>query len=227
MHHTLRYLQGAGGGGGGGGFTPSGGGGFSDGGTGSTSNGIVLIILCVGFVVIAVVGGIQYRTEQNGQGPLPAELVEYINSGPQDAVSLASGVYRGRYQQYSCWHDIPSFTLHIDVANSTCSGYGNDSVGSYKINGLCKGNRLAVQKIYTAGTGNSKENFGHKVLLRLEFKQYPNSSCWGFIGSWWINTNQYTGDGLMQIWQEEGLPVASTLSPEECAQEVAVDEEQA
>uniref|UniRef100_A0A7S2RU11 Uncharacterized protein n=2 Tax=Mucochytrium quahogii TaxID=96639 RepID=A0A7S2RU11_9STRA len=154
----------------------------------------------------------------------------YINQGPQDVAILASGVYHGRYQQNLGWQDIPNFTLHLDDVNNTCSGYGKDSVGSYTLQGLCRGKRLAVEKTYIIRTVDKRVNFGHTVWLQLEFQKLERHSTqarpsWGFVGSWEVSITSFfhKGNNSMEIWQEDTTtncnPPAETLAPEDCAEE--------
>mmetsp|Transcript_4004 Transcript_4004/g.8801 ORF Transcript_4004/g.8801 Transcript_4004/m.8801 type:complete len:255 (-) Transcript_4004:1795-2559(-) len=245
--YQLRYLQGAGGGGssggggGGGGWYPSGGGGGDDysGGSGGSSGGLVALYIIGGIVIfVAVVaclvrgcsGASTDRSEPNCSKSYKDTMKSYINEGPQDAVNLASGVYHGRYKQYRRWYDVPKFTLNIDVASNMCSGHGSDAVGSYKLEGVCRGKRLAVEKTYIIGTGNSLENFGHTVLLLLEFQKLEGYSTqarpsWGFVGSWKVSTASYQGTNSMEIWQEDPNyhPTAETLAPEDRVQVVAIE----
>lgn len=59
--------------------------------------------------------------------------------------------------------------------------------------------RIAMNKVYEPGTGDSRENFGHTVALQLTW----NPSQAQFEGKWFVQTNHYRGEDKFELKLED------------------------
>lgn len=139
------------------------------------------------------------------------------SSARSDTISLASlttktsrteeidcfktGIWSSRYYQYKKWHGPYQLSLSFDRINSRVDGNGTDEVGTYIVEGtFCsKTNRIDLTKVYKQGTGDSSENFGHKVTIQLTW----NPSHHQFAGKWLVQTNTYHGEDKFELKFEE------------------------
>lgn len=121
-----------------------------------------------------------------------------------------TGRWRGYYEQYGSSQRLCEFTLVFE--GRQVSGDGVDDVGLYSIAGLssegCR--RIAFSKQYVPasqasnGEVNYEENLGHMVEYRGVVAG-PEVTTSGVRGTWFIQTSQYTGQGIFHIWPVEGL----------------------
>mmetsp|Transcript_19527 Transcript_19527/g.32123 ORF Transcript_19527/g.32123 Transcript_19527/m.32123 type:complete len:249 (-) Transcript_19527:2229-2975(-) len=143
------------------------------------------------------------------------ELIEeYVSQASASTIPLAStsGWYRGTFRQYRQTFEIPAFRLFINNETGKCTGKGWDCIGKYTLNGLCRGERLAMLKTYVIGTGDKYENKGHSVLITLRCCQ---SGSWGFEGAWEVSTTWFSGWGQMKINQVH----QENMTPQDASQE--------
>lgn len=128
--------------------------------------------------------------------------VDFIRQGSNVASTyekdhFESGPWSSRYYQYSAWHGPHALTLNFDRGMSTIRGEGTDDVGNYTVEGVfsIETHRMGLTKTYRAGTGNSRENFGHSVTLQLAW----NPANEQFEGKWFIQTARYRGEDKFQL----------------------------
>ncbi|CAF1228075.1 unnamed protein product [Adineta ricciae] len=190
---------------GGGGFR--GGGSTFRGGYRSTSSGctgsgcpnagvIVGAVLGSIFGLVAIILGAMYCYHRSKGRPLHSNPNFVATaSGNQDQMyskaCFETGVWSSRYHQYNSWHGPYQLSLTFDPKMSRVDGKGSDDVGSYTIDGVYsyQTNRLALTKIYTPGTGNALENYGHNVTLQMDWNAATNQ----FEGKWFIQSKKYRG----------------------------------
>lgn len=157
--------------------------------------------------------------------PPPAE--EFIQSQTDDVVDSKtitehlSGKWRGFVEQYHrSTNCLCEFTLVFEDGH--VRGNGVDDVGAYSVTGLisksCR--RIAFSKRYipeskaSNGKVNYEENLGHVVEYR-GVGAGPEVSTSGLRGTWYIQTSQYTGQGIFHIWPVEGLRSAVAVKASE------------
>merc|ERR1711934_258884 len=117
--------------------------------------------------------------------------------------------------QYGQDHSLFSFNLDFTPSGGLMediTGSGSDSVGRYTIRGSCNraNGRLAFAKQYIPGTGNWRENKGHKVDYQGVVQ---GSLAAGVRGNWYVDTGTYSGTGNFHIWPESPPPPVATAVP--------------
>lgn len=112
-----------------------------------------------------------------------------------------TGNWSSRYYQYKKWHGPHRLLLSFDRINSRVDGQGTDDVGTYSIQGtFCsKTNRVDLPKVYRQGTGDSMENFGHKITFQLTW----NANHDQFEGKWLVQANKYHREDKFELKFEE------------------------
>jgi len=145
--------------------------------------------------------------------PPPAE--EFIQSQGDDVAPSTSeqlsGKWRGFVEQYHR-STMSLCEIFLVFEGGHVRGEGVDDVGGFTITGLssedCR--RIALSKQYipeskaSNGEVNYDENLGHVVEYR-GVAAGPLLSTSGLRGTWHIQTDQYTGQGVFHIWPVEGL----------------------
>jgi hypothetical protein len=108
--------------------------------------------------------------------------VEYL-------VPFVSGIWSSQYYQYEKWHGPHFLRLDFELHTSKITGSGSDDVGKYSIEGIysVKSNRIGLIKTYRKGTGDPKQNLGHRVTIQLAW----NSNLRIFQGKWYVWTYKY------------------------------------
>lgn len=108
-----------------------------------------------------------------------------------------TGVWSCRYQQHNRWHGPHQLSLAFNSSMSRVTGEGTDDIGAFTVDGVYsyETNRLALTKVYKPGTGNTMENFGHKVTIQLNWNAQSNQ----FEGKWYIQTNNYRGEDKFEL----------------------------
>ena len=111
------------------------------------------------------------------------------------------GVYSGYYEQYGnkskFWRIGIKFNFETNEVTCKSSLYRDyndtmkDSIGDYKMHGHfnTENKRMILDKQYIADTGNSKENLGHQVRIRLRW----NEKRYSFVGQYYVKTKKYQG----------------------------------
>ena len=148
--------------------------------------------------------------------------------------STPTGNYVGLYWQYGRCHVIPAQALECQEnasssGDGTVAGHGFDDVGSFHVRGQYAVARVALTKQYVPYTGNSAENKGHRVELRLQLCDCHASSpersadlrmygcpegAVGYFGSWHVRTSHYRGDAEMCLWLPPApVPIGYVLNP--------------
>ncbi|CAF1349276.1 unnamed protein product [Adineta steineri] len=87
-------------------------------------------------------------------------------------------------------------------------GAGSDDIGIFSIKGFysTKTNRIVLEKVYKSNTGNTKENSGHTVKIKLIWNEENNQ----FEGSWYTNTTKYKGNDKFNLhFHEKSLAIES------------------
>ena len=102
------------------------------------------------------------------------------------------GLYSGYYKQYNRNYPMKSFEMKFN--DGVVTGHGDDCVGEYRINGIYsdKTGEMAISKTYIEGTGDSSQNYGHIVKIKLEYQNKSNR----FDGRWNVKTNIHQGSGF-------------------------------
>lgn len=116
-----------------------------------------------------------------------------VQSGPQ----FISGEWCSYYYQYESWHGPHRLKLDFESHNSKIIGRGFDDVGAYSIEGIYSevSNRIGLTKVYRKGTGDPKQNLGHRVTIQLAWN--PNVQL--FEGQWYVWTNKYGGHDKFKL----------------------------
>jgi hypothetical protein len=114
-----------------------------------------------------------------------------------------SGIWSSRYYQYLEWHGPSQLSLTFDSESSKITGSGSDDVGTFTVDGIYskRTSRIGLKKIYQLGTGNRSENFGHQVILQLEW----NVENHQFEGKWYVHTKTYQGVDKFQLHYQNHL----------------------
>jgi len=124
---------------------------------------------------------------------------------------FTSGGWKGKYYQYGRWHGPHQFCLFFDSQRMTVQGSGSDDVGGFTIDGVysTETGRMGLTKTYKAGTGDIKENLGHKVTIQLTWNSKTNE----FEGTWYVQTSKYNGRGAykLQVDKSHILTVCDTV----------------
>ena len=112
-----------------------------------------------------------------------------------------TGHWKSNYFQYKRWHGPHNCSLSFDYGEQTVSGFGEDDVGVFSINGIYSFDtrRIGLTKIYQKGTGNPAENLGHTVTIQLEW----NIGKRRFEGKWYVKTNQCSGTNEFRLTFQE------------------------
>ncbi len=120
-----------------------------------------------------------------------------------------TGVWSSRYFQYNKWHGPHKLSLSFDCVMSRVDGQGIDDIGAFTIDGTycLETHQIALTKTYKQGTGNSMENFGHKVTIQLTWNLDHNQ----FEGKWFVQTSSYRGEDKFELKFEK---VGETLVQE-------------
>ena len=127
---------------------------------------------------------------------------------------MASGRWKGRYEQYGSSHCVLEFGLHVH-ANGIIIGSGRDDVGAYELRGFLKpcvqiasahaSSSLAdvrLVKYYRCNTGNPNENFGHFVHYAGALVQMGSGEGGGveLSGTWHVDVLcGYSGSGNFNL----------------------------
>ena len=130
---------------------------------------------------------------------------------------MASGKWRGRYEQYGGRHSLIDFDLHVHP-NGVITGSGFDDVGEYELRGfLLPCTQLAwasssladvrLVKYYRVNTGDPNENFGHFVRYAGVLTQ--RSEGVEIAGEWRVDVLcGYSGSGRFDM-----KPVGARYDP--------------
>ncbi|UJR11169.1 hypothetical protein I4U23_015350 [Adineta vaga] len=172
--------------------------------TGSNCNTGVIVGSIVGgiFGLIAVVFGTMY-CYYRCKGKSLQSNTTFIASAPSDKDQTYSkayfqtGIWSSRYQQHNRWHGPHQLALTFNTSMSRVDGEGTDDIGAFSIDGIYsfQTNRLALTKVYKPGTGNTTENYGHKVTIQLNWNATLNQ----FEGKWYIQTSRYRGEDRFEL----------------------------
>ena len=141
--------------------------------------------------------------------------VDFIDQGSNGTASyekdhFEAGPWSSRYYQRGRWHGPHTLSLEFDRGMSTVHGQGTDDVGDFTVEGIfsTKTHRMALTKKYSAGTGDTSENFGHSVTLQLVW----NAANEQFEGKWFIQTAKYRGEDKFQLKAGSPTKIFSTNS---------------
>ncbi|CAF2632189.1 unnamed protein product [Rotaria sp. Silwood2] len=108
-----------------------------------------------------------------------------------------SGDWTSRYQEYSRWHGPHQMSLEFDHTTGKVIGHGYDDVGSFNVGGTfsIEKQQIILSKTYTPGGGDSKENIGHTITMKLTW----NSSNVQFEGNWRDETDLYRNEDKFEL----------------------------
>ena len=120
-----------------------------------------------------------------------------------DMKRFRSGLWESQYFQYDKFHGPHQVQLSFDVEQSKVTGSGSDDVGTYSIDGIYSTQtcRMGLTKTYQYGTGNPLENFGHNVIIQLEWKRESKQ----FEGKWYVRTKKFVGSGAFKLKSQQSF----------------------
>ncbi|CAF4126724.1 unnamed protein product [Adineta steineri] len=125
-----------------------------------------------------------------------------------DVNMFQSGVWSSQHFQCKTWHGPHPFPLLFNSQTMKIKGTGSDDIGVFTIKGFysTKTNRIVLKKEYKSNTGNTKQNSGHSVKMKLMWNEENNQ----FEGNWHINTTKYRGYGKFNLqFHEKSLAIES------------------
>ena len=108
-----------------------------------------------------------------------------------------NGMWASRYYQYGNWNGPFEFVLSFDPETNRLKGWGWDNVGKFDITGTYSNKfyRMGITKTYVRGTGDTKQNLGHSVIIQLT----GNAQTGKFEGKWYVSTHKYQGEDKFEL----------------------------
>lgn len=173
----------------------------------------ILKVILLFLSAVAIIWAIRSKIRQCRLGsPIEANSV-FISKNPLKTVVLqdnpfVDGLWFSRYYQFNTWHLPQQLSLSFNRYTNQVSGGGIDEIGSYTIDGIFSMNtfRMALTKLYQAGTGDPTQNLGHAVIVQLIWDSKHNL----FRGKWYIHTNKYRGEDKFELKLGSSTPLLAT-----------------